>query len=499
MTGADKMIRLSCAILALLCLTAGAPIWAQSTPQGVEFPINTATAGHQRAPAVAADAQGNFVVVWEDSGADGSGFGITGAVYDSSGVLQLGPFPVNTYTTSDQVDPALAMDSVGNFVVAWTSEAQDGDYSGIFGQRFDAAGSPVGAEFAVNTHTTGHQDYSNISLNDDGEFVVVWERDTPSYQDYANVAARRFDATGTAQGDEFIVNAVTQYFQGDPDVAMDGSGGFVVVWESCYQGGEVEDVFARRYDENGTPQSPEFQVNTYTTENQLYPAVSMDDVGNFVVVWQSDTQDGSLFGVVGRRFDSGGTPAGPEFPVNTTTLHFQRFTDVAVDGSGNFVVTWQSTLQDGSGVGVFARRYDATGAPEAGEMQVNTFTTGDQTAAAVATGDSGDFIVAWQDASQDGDLTGVFAQRFACAPSPGAVTGLTVEHGGGGVDVVLSWAATAGAVDYIAFSDAARNGGFTTEEGTVSGGLTTLTFTAPAGDTYFLVTSRNSCGLAPKR
>ena len=70
----------------------------------------------------------------------------------------------------------------------------------------------------------------SLALNDLGAFVVVWERSSVSYQDYANIAARRFDATGTAQGNEVFVNTVSQYFQGDPDVAMVGSGSFVLGW-----------------------------------------------------------------------------------------------------------------------------------------------------------------------------------------------------------------------------------------------------------------------------
>jgi CheY-like chemotaxis protein len=47
---------------------------------------------------------------------------------------------------------------------------------------------------------------------------------------------------------------------------------------------------------------PEFQVNTYTTGIQRYPAVAMADSGDFVVVWHSRDQDGSGWGIFGQRF-----------------------------------------------------------------------------------------------------------------------------------------------------------------------------------------------------
>jgi hypothetical protein len=55
------------------------------------------------------------------------------------------------------------------------------------------------------------------------------------------------------------------------------------------------------------------------------------------------------------------TPAGGEFRVNTYTTDSQSRPTVALDGSGAFVVSWNSQGQDGSGHGVFAQRFTRTG------------------------------------------------------------------------------------------------------------------------------------------
>ncbi|HZF57487.1 MAG TPA: hypothetical protein VEZ19_03325, partial [Rubrobacter sp.] len=68
-----------------------------------------------------------------------------------------GEFQVNTYTTSNQENPSVAMDSDGDFVVTWTSNGQDGSDNGIYGQRYNAAGEAQGAEFQVNTYITSYQ------------------------------------------------------------------------------------------------------------------------------------------------------------------------------------------------------------------------------------------------------------------------------------------------------------------------------------------------------
>src|SRR5690349_6099926 len=80
------------------------------------------------------------------------------AASGSVGVAQaqispLGPqFQVNTYTSNSQSVPAVAADSAGNFVVTWRSPGQDGSSYGVFGQRYDSAGTPQGGEFQVNTY-----------------------------------------------------------------------------------------------------------------------------------------------------------------------------------------------------------------------------------------------------------------------------------------------------------------------------------------------------------
>ncbi|HEV8267259.1 MAG TPA: hypothetical protein VGR00_03460, partial [Thermoanaerobaculia bacterium] len=71
--------------------------------------------------------------------------------------------------------------------------------------------------------------------------------------------------------------------------------------------------------------------------------------------------------------------------------------------------------EDGSGNGIYLRRFDKAGTPLGGEVRVNAYTTGDQSAPVISSGDTGEFVVAWESDGQDGDGFGVFAQRF-CTP-----------------------------------------------------------------------------------
>src|SRR5262249_56751936 len=105
--------------------------------------VNTTAAGDQTAPAVAADALGNFVIVWQSAGQDGDGWGVYGQRFAADGTPLGGEFQVNTTAAGDQRDPDVAVDAAGNFVVTWSSWGQDGDGWGVYGQRFAADGTPL--------------------------------------------------------------------------------------------------------------------------------------------------------------------------------------------------------------------------------------------------------------------------------------------------------------------------------------------------------------------
>jgi hypothetical protein len=227
-----------------------------------------------------------------------------------------------------------------------------------------------------------------LAMDADGDFVVTWE----SYDsELSGIFARRYNAAGLAQGIEFQVNTRVSTSQLSPVVAMDADGDFVVAWMS-YDPDSIQSpgIYAQRYDSAGVPQGGEFRVNTTIAGTQASPSVAMDVDGDFVVSWQSETQDGSSYGVYAQRFNSLGVMLGGEFRVNTTTADSQRNPKVAMAAEGDFVIAWMSNLQDGSGFGAYAQRYDAAGVMQGAEFRVNTTTVDQQLETSVATDSDGD-------------------------------------------------------------------------------------------------------------
>jgi hypothetical protein len=358
---------------------------------------------------VAADASGNFVVVWRSFGQDGSLEGIFGQRYDSAGGRLGSEFRVNSYTTSSQRYPSVAAAADGDFVVIWSSYGQDGSGEGIFGQRYDSAGGRLGSEFRVNSVTSSSQGYPSVAAAPDGDFVVVW---SSLGQDgsYEGIFGRRYDSGGVPLGAEFRVNSYTTSSQRFPSVAADTTGDFVVVWSSYGQDGSDYGVFGQRYDSGGVARGDEFQVNSVAEGYQSTPSVASDANGNFVVAWLDGIQE--EYGIFGQRYDSAGMALGEEFHINSFTTGYQFAPSVASDANGNFVVAWFSEYEDGSSYGVFGQRYDSEGVAQRGEFQINSYTEDSQQFPSVAITDTDRFVVVWESNHQDGSGFGLFGQRF---------------------------------------------------------------------------------------
>ncbi|MFQ3638344.1 MAG: hypothetical protein SNJ57_21180, partial [Cyanobacteriota bacterium] len=255
-------------------------------------------------------------------------------------------------------------------------------------------------------------------------------------------------------GSEFPINTITTGSQSTSlltadafstrAIAVDGSGGFVVVWTG--PDGDGTGIYARRFDSAGVAQSVfdaasnalttnDARINTTVPNIQRLASVAADADGNFIVVWESiqDPMTGGS-GVYAQRFDKDGNRIGGETQIHTNVLGDQTEVSVAMSPTGEFVVTWTSDVGDGSGTGVFVRRFNSAGvaqpiAPPTGpaitdDVQVNTATDFDQRFSNVAIAPDGSFVVTWSSVGQDGSGYGVYAQKFS---STGARVGTAIS------------------------------------------------------------------------
>ncbi len=391
------------AVVATLLIASGVP--------GPVFQVNSFTPGTQRDPAIGMDEAGDFVVAWISfDHLGGFGSGVFAQRFDASGTPQGPEFQV----AADGSGPAVGMDAVGNFVVAWTGIDDHPDpltfSAGVFAQRFGASGTPQGSSFRLNVGTAGTQFEPAVGMNAAGNFVIAWNSRTFSSRDITanpGIFFQSFAADGTAlSGGRVNPSTARDFFQ--PAVAINGAGNFVVAYASQFPP-SFPDIFAQRYNADGISQGPEIRVNTFTDDIQQHPAVGMDAAGTFVVAWDSA---GPHNGVFAQRLDAAGMPQGGEFKVNTVSFFAER-PAVAMDATGSFLIAGPAFDAHDNSL-IFAQSYDATGTPQGSEFQVNTSSIPDFAHTAVGLDPAGSFVIAWT--GFDASAEGVFARRYVALP-----------------------------------------------------------------------------------
>jgi len=429
---------------------------AAGAPLGGEFKVNTTLVGHQQIADIGALSGGGFVVAWRTPAQDGDLFGVFAQAYDASGTPQGTEFQVNSFTTGDQTNPAIAALPSNGFVIVWSSDDQDGSSSGIYAQRFAtstgisdialsdyayledeinqtvvATLSTLGSESSLITYEL-LSDSSGTGFRIEGNRLIVNNNQALDFETAPIVTLRILatDENGQSFGedidvtildtnpevrltasDEFRVNTETNGDQFGPVIARLSNGGMVVVWNSEGQDGDSHGIYAQLYDANGLKLGGEFLVNTTTANAQNAPTVSALSGGGFVVGWASVAQDGYDYGVYAQRFSNAGAKLGGEFRANTETANAQFGVSSAGTGDGGFVLVWHSFGQDAGGdSGIYSQRYNASGAVQGGETLVNTATTGGQLGPAVAGLAGGGYVVVWNGPDAAGN--GLFGQVF---------------------------------------------------------------------------------------
>lgn len=330
---------------------------ADGSSLGDESQVNTEAMEDQRDADIAMLAGGGFVVVWDSDLQDGSLRGIYGQLFDGAGAPDGDEFLVNLTTDGDQNDAVVAPAAAGGFVVAWETQPPASRFEDIVLRLFDADAQPMTGEIPVNTTTTGDQEDIDIAADSSGNLVVAWESDAQDGDGEA-IVARLFDSVGQAIGGEIAVNASTMGNQEDPDLAIRPDGSFLVVWEDDFQNAEVPACYGRFFDAEGTPTTGEFHIDA-GVRGDFAPRAAVGPSGGAVVVWDSLGQDGSGGAVMARHFDRLGSPRGEAQGVNSTTAGDQILAHLAIGAGSTGLALWISgDTPAGDSPGLFGRLFD---------------------------------------------------------------------------------------------------------------------------------------------
>jgi len=295
------------------------------------------------------------------------------------------------------------MDGSGNFMMIWYDERNV--TADIYSQRYTSAGSALGANTKENDEANGASQYqSRVAVSSTGASAVTWYDDRNGNYD---IYAQLYTSNGSAVGANFKVNDdAGSSYQDEPSIAMDGNGDFVVAWEDVRNGSF--DIYAQRYSSNGSAVGANFKVNSDVGNWHYSPSIAMDGSGNFALTWY-DNRDGN-YDIYAQRYASNGSTVGANFKVNDDLGNSHYSPTLAMDGAGDFVVGWQDYRNGTSDV--YAQRYSSNGSAVGANFRVNDdLGSSHQDQPGAAIDGSGNFVLSWYDERNgNGDI---YAQWYA--------------------------------------------------------------------------------------
>lgn len=283
--------------------------------------VSARTNGVQINPAVTVLNNSNVVVVWASYNQAGlnSMWDVYGQMLSPAGQKLGGEFLVNQSTNFNQRAPAVAALANGGFVIAWVSEQQRVAVSSpgtnntyitaagiippsvdVYARQFNAGAAPAADEFLVSTNSNPCASPA-VAAAPDGGFLVVWSaRDLVNLGNSWDVLGRLF-TSGNVGGAFVCLNSHLYGDQLSPRVSAIGLD-YLVTWTSLAQDGSREGVYAQFVHHNGALVGGEFRVNTTTISQQMQPVVASDGVNQFLVVWTGFTGLPNNFDLFAQRY-----------------------------------------------------------------------------------------------------------------------------------------------------------------------------------------------------
>jgi hypothetical protein len=426
--------RLACA-LAILASFAVVPFAAAAAPQigNAELQVNTNTLSEVHHPAAAYDAAGHVMVVWENDL-----LGLRGRLYDTAGNALGGELALVTnasWSVNPGIapvtlhhDPAVAFLPSGDFLLAWSEQKGTFEWTIFFQtlqvtsqeimvQRFDVHGVAQGAPVTVSVPGAGVKSRPRLAVRAAGDVVATWMSSygaTTTPPSEIGVFARFLSGTGQTTGKVIHVDAgMTGGEVGSvPSLAVDPAGNFLVAWQG-QSGTDTFDVsvYARLFEASGAPVDAAFSLTTGAVGPQTQPTVATNGQGNYLVAWQSYLNDVWHARIHGRIVDGSGNLVGKQTLISTGVNGTAETVPTAVPAPGNtYVLVWME-YNIWFPNGMAGVQVSATGAPLGNEVWINSQQIGAQVRTALATDGSGHMMAPYEaffNKSEEGILARFF-------------------------------------------------------------------------------------------
>ena len=393
----------SCTLLPALLLAALAPLAASPLPKGEVVRLDAAAGCQEQTPAVAALPGGRYVAVWSEGTdpLDPEAAVLVGRIFDAAGTPLGGEIQVSQPGQTPWT-PAVAAAADGRFLVAWS------DLPGrhIRSRLFEPSGAPAGAEqilapnfgqaavaalpaggFAVAWTDGGVRlrlldrqgapataeipvaDYFSftgfnpspstlgVAAQSDGDLVLAWTVQNTGGPLFSRVDGVLIPAQAVADSQRSLWKELDLGIPGGQgwisgsSLAVGGQDDIVVAWREDFgQGGPPFGINAKRLDAEGRPAGTPIRADGGIWTRLGAPRIAAGKNGDFVVVWHGVYGSGPAGAVpdsiYGRSFNRQGIAASGPVEIAPPAGHGRANPAIALASGvaaadGEAFVVWQ--------------------------------------------------------------------------------------------------------------------------------------------------------------
>ena len=321
---------------------------------------------------------------------------------------------VETNNASDGTRAQIAVEDSGIAMAVWQQVDAAGAAMSIWANRYTPAagwGTPV----LIETFSGSDAFAPQIAIDGSGNALAVWQQ-ADLTATVLSIWANRYDAATNTWGAASVIGAGMQ-----PQIVADNNGNALAVW-NLYNG--TGSVWANRYTA-GTGWGTAARVETGNTSSAGPPQIAIDASGNALAVWDR-FDGGSRNNIWANRYTASTNTWGTAALIETGNAGTAGSPQIAVDANGNGVAVWP--YFDGARYDIMATHYSAdtnTWGPAAISL---TAGAGSGNAPQIAFDSTGNAVAVWT--QQTGTRYDIWANRYTASTGWGTAELIESDNAG---------------------------------------------------------------------
>jgi hypothetical protein len=259
--------------------------------------------------------------------------------------------------------------SPANNLMVWSVESADGLTSDILGQVLDSDGNSIGDPIAIHSDGQTFGKLPTVAVDSFGNFLVAWQSEFPDGT-LDSISTRWLDSNGNPLTDTVQMVGGSDGQQAEPALGSDPSGAVILTWTAYDADGTASGIYRLDVLDGGPPPDEPMLVSDPSQLAVSSSQVQASAQGSSVVAWNGTDGSTDIQGVYFQRFNSHGRPIGQQRQVGHQTTGRRRLAKLYVDAQGAYRIRSESFGSANNLIGTFEQKYLSDGTEDGSETQI---------------------------------------------------------------------------------------------------------------------------------